>query len=182
MKEKVFQKAGAGKKTGPAFLIIGKLGKSHGVYGEIEMQVFTDFPERLKPGRKFYLGEEKKVYTLDTIRPKNKNLLLSFIGIDSPEAARQLTNLFVYAKTSEVPPLPQGQYYHHEIIGLKVYEDSTFLGEISEILETGANDVFVVNNPSGAEILLPDIPSVILEIDLDRAKMQVRVPEGLRDE
>ncbi len=176
------KKAGPERSSGPAFLLIGKLGKSHGVHGEIDLQVYTDFPERLKHGKKVYLGEDKTPIVLDTVRPKNKLMLISFEGINSPEKVRLLTNQEVFVKTIDVPPLPEGVFYHHELIGLRVFEGEDLLGVISEILVTGANDVFVINNVESEELLLPDIPDVILEINLDEGKMRVSVPDGLRDD
>lgn len=175
------KKAGPEKSSGPAFLLIGKLGKTHGVHGEIDLQVYTDFPERLKHGKKVYLGEEKKPIILDTVRPANKVLLVSFDGYNSPEQARALTNLEVFVRTAEVPPLPDGNFYHHELIGLRVFEGEVYLGEITEILETGANDVLVVKQTDGPELLLPDIPDVVLDVDLDEGLIRVNVLDGLRD-
>lgn len=176
------KKAGLEKTSGPAFLLIGKLCKTHGIHGEMDMQVFTDFPERLRHGKKVYLGEEKSPITLDTLRPKNKLMLVAFEGIKTPEEAKLLTNQGVYVKTAEVPALPEGVYYHHELIGLQVYEKEILLGELTEILETGANDVFVVKLAEGKELLMPDIPQVILSVDLIEGKMNVSLPDGLRDE
>ena len=178
-KEKV---AGPESSSGPAFLLIGKLGKTHGVQGEMDMFVYTDFPERLKHGKKVFLGDDKTPILLDTIRPKNKLMLISFDGIHSPEEARLLTNQEVFVKTMDVPPLPAGTYYHHELIGLRVFEGENFLGVLTEILVTGANDVFVIKNVESEELLLPDIPDVILEVNLTEGRMSVIVPDGLRDE
>lgn len=175
------KKAGLGKLSGPAFLLIGKLGKTHGVHGEMDLQIYTDFPERLKHGKKVYLGEEKSVIMLDTVRPANKVLLVSFESYNSPEEARALTNKEVFVKTTEIPPLPEGSYYHHELIGLHVFEGEVELGEIADILETGANDVLVVKQADGLELLLPDIPDVVLEINLSEGLMRVNVLDGLRD-
>jgi ribosomal 30S subunit maturation factor RimM len=82
------KKAGPGKASGPAFLLIGKLCKTHGIHGEMDLQVYTDFPERLRHGKKLYLGEEKTPIILDTLRPKNKLMLVAFEGINSSEEAR----------------------------------------------------------------------------------------------
>jgi 16S rRNA processing protein RimM len=79
-----------------------------------------------------------------------------------------------------VPPLPQGQIYQHELFGFQVVdENENLLGELVEIIETGANDVYVVRNESGKEILLPAIPSVILELDSVHRVMRVHLLEGL---
>ena len=92
-----------------------------------------------------------------------------------------MTNQEVFVKTAEVPPLPEGSFYHHELIGLRVCEGEVYLGEITEILETGANDVLVVKQADTPELLLPDIPDVVLDVDLDKGLMQVSVLDGLRD-
>jgi 16S rRNA processing protein RimM len=85
----------------------------------------------------------------------------------------------VYVKTKDVP-LPAGQHYKHELLGLNVVDEAgNPLGKLVEILETRANDVYVVKDDSGKEILLPAIPSVILDLDIDRGFMRVHLLEGL---
>jgi 16S rRNA processing protein RimM len=79
-----------------------------------------------------------------------------------------------------MPPLPEGQLYQHELFGFSVVDESDkLLGELVEILETGANDVYVVKDPDGRELLLPAIPSVILKVDPDRRLIRVHLLEGL---
>ena len=113
-------------------------------------------------------------------RPHGDSLLVSFRGVDTPEDAGRFRNQWVYVKSSEVPPLPEGQYYRYELIGLDVVEDNgNLLGKLAEILETGANDVYVVRNEAGKEILLPVIPSVILNRDMERRILTVHLLEGL---
>jgi 16S rRNA processing protein RimM len=107
-------------------------------------------------------------------------LLLSFEGVRSREEAQTLTNLEVFNTVNEQPPLPEGNYYHHQLIGLRVFEDAVCIGLISEVLVTGANDVFVVKGADGSELLLPNIPSVILKVNLEDQRMDVHILEGLR--
>jgi len=173
-------KAGSVSKAEPAFVLIGRLQRVHGVRGEIAMRVLTDFPQRLRLGRKVFLGPEHKQYTLSAVRTKAPLLLLSFEGVESREAAQMLTNLDVFSAVRELPALPEGSFYHHQLIGLQVFEEAVLLGEISEVLETGANDVFVVREEGGGELLLPNIPSVILMVDLEKRRMNVHILEGLR--
>ena len=91
-------------------------------------------------------------------------------------------NQWVYVKAADVPPLPEGQYYKYELIGLDVVDDQgNALGKLNEILETGANDVYVVKNESGKEILLPAIPPVILDVDMGQRVMKVHLLDGLVD-
>ena len=164
----------------PEFLQVGHLQRSHGVAGEIAMRVVTDFPERLRKGKTVYLGEAHKAYKIASKRWKQALMLIRFEGIENCEQASMLTNLDVFVHTWQVPSLPEGSYYHHELIGLNVFEGAQKLGELSEILVTGANDVYVVRLAEGGELLLPAIPSVILEVNLAAQSMLVSVPEGLR--
>jgi len=171
----------SGSPTGePVYLVIGYLRRPHGVSGEINMDIHTDFPERIKSGKKVLIGEKHQPLTLDTVRPHGNGLLVSLRGVDTPEEAGKYRNQWVYIKASEVPPLPEGRHYKYELIGLDVVEENgTPLGKLVEILETGANDVYIVRDDSGREILLPAIPAVILNLDMDQHVLKVHLLEGL---
>ena len=164
----------------PVYLAVGFLRRPHGVRGEIIMDLHTDFPERLRSGRTLFVGEEFKPMSLSGARPHAKGMLVKFKGVETPEDAGQFRNQFVYVRASDVPSLPEGKIYQHELFGFEVLDDSgNSLGELVEIIETGANDVYVVRNESGKEILLPAIPSVVLETDTARRVMRVHLLEGL---
>lgn len=164
----------------PVYLAIGFLRRPHGVNGEVIMDIHTDFPERIKPGRKVLIGEKYQPQTLDTVREHQDGLLVSFCGIDSPEDVGKFRNQWVYVKASDVPPLPEGKYYKYQLVGLDVMDDNgNALGKIVEVLETGANDVYVARDESGKEILLPAIPPVILSVDINQGVMKVHLLEGL---
>ena len=164
----------------PVYLVVGFLRRAHGVQGEIIMDLHTDFPERFRSGRKLFVGEEHKVMTVESVRSHAKGLLIKFKGIETPEETAQLRNQWVYIKATDAPPLPEGQIYQHELFGFQVVdENENLLGELVEIIETGANDVYVVKNESGKEILLPAISSVILDLDPAHRLMHVHLLEGL---
>ena len=164
----------------PVYLTIGFLRRPHGVRGEIILDLRTDFPERLKSGRRLLVGEEHKPMTLASARPHAKGMLIKFNGVETPEDVGQFRNQWVYVEASDVPPLPEGQIYQHELFGFAVVDDGdNLLGDLVEIIETGANDVYVVRDATGREILLPAIPSVILELDAARRLMGVHLLEGL---
>jgi 16S rRNA processing protein RimM len=169
-----------GSPTGePLYLSVGFLRRPHGVQGEIVMDLHTDFPERMKQGRKLLVGEDHKPMTLTSVRPHQLGLLVKFKDVNTPEEAGLLRNQWVYVQTKDVP-LPDGAHYKHELLGIKVVdENESPLGVLAEILETGANDVYVVRDDSGKEILLPAIPSVILDLDIDRGLLKVHLLEGL---
>jgi 16S rRNA processing protein RimM len=175
----------AEKNTGspkgePLYLSVGFLRRPHGLQGEIIMDLHTDFPERMKPGRKIFIGDVYKPMTFETVRPHAKGLLVKLKGIDTPEDAGLYRNQWVFIKAKDAPPLPEGQIYQHELIGFRILEENDNpLGELVDIIETGANDVYVVRDDSGKEILLPNIPSVILDVEVDSRTMRVHLLEGL---
>ncbi len=162
------------------YLAIGYLRRPHGVSGEIIMDLHTDFPERIKAGRKIYVGDKHEAATFDSVRVHGDGLLVTLRGYDTPETVGRFRNQWVYVKTREVPALPEGQYYKYELIDLDVVDDhGNALGKLVEILETGANDVYIVRNESGKEILLPAIPSVILNVDMPQRSIKVHLLDGL---
>jgi 16S rRNA processing protein RimM len=144
------------------------------------MEILTDFPERLRQGVTLYIGEEQVPQQLSKVRQHANGLLVSFKDISTPEAAGELRNQLVYVRSADRPSLPEGEYYHHQIIGLQVRtQQGEFLGTVIEILETGANDVFVIRPENGPEILIPDTDEVILKIDLPKGQMVINLLPGL---
>lgn len=164
----------------PVYLVVGFLRRPHGVRGELIMDVQTDFPERLRAGTKVFLGDEHTAIKISSTRPHGTSLLVAFRGLITPEAVGHLRNTWVYVSAADRPPLPEGQVYHHEILGMSVItDDGRALGELTEILSTGANDVYVVTAEDKKEILLPAIPDVILGIDAAKREIKVHLLEGL---
>lgn len=164
----------------PVFLVVGQLGKPHGIRGEISFRIHTDFPERLAPGKVLYLGDEKRTYTIVRVRGGGDRLIMLFEGYSDRDQVAELRNLLAFVRSDEVPGLEEGDFYYHELIGLKVVtDDGRDLGILEEIIDTNANDVFVVRSGDGSEILLPDIDDVVLEIDLDQERMLVHLIDGL---
>ena len=175
------QKDLSGSPTGePLYLSVGFLRRPHGLQGEIIMDLHTDFPERMKVGRKLFIGEAYQPVTLTSVRPHQTGLLVKFKDIETSEEAGKYRNQWVFIKAKDAPPLPDGQIYQYKLIGFKVVdENETPLGTVVEILETGASDVYVVRDEAGKEILLPAIPSVILDLDDAHGLLKVHLLEGL---
>lgn len=163
----------------PEFLAVGRLRRTHGLKGEIIMDVLTDFPERLKAGKMVLVGEDHVEMMIRSLRPKDKQVLIAFEDAADLESARNFSNQYVFVRTTELPPLEDGEYYHHQLLGMKVYgKEEHFLGILDEILETGANDVYVIIHPeSGEEILFPAVDEFILEIDIKQNRMVISPPE-----
>jgi len=164
----------------PEYLVVGFLRRPHGVKGEIIMDVHSDFPERIKPGITLFVGEQRSPMTLASRRPHQAGLLVRFRGVKTPEEAGLYRNTWVYVPTASRPALPAGEYYHYQLVGLNVItDDDRSLGTLADIIETGANDVYVVRDEHGREILLPAIPAVILDIQTAERIMRVHLLEGL---
>ncbi len=174
------QIAGSPDLGEPEFLVVGKLRKPHGLLGELTMEVFTDFPERLAVGVEVMMGKERKPVHIRSIRWHNQLLLIAFDEYHNPEQASECRNQLVSISFLKQPELSAGEYYHHQIVGLNVYQDDgALLGVIEKILETGANDVLVIRPSEGAEILLPAIDSTINDIDLEKGEMRVHILPGI---
>jgi 16S rRNA processing protein RimM len=164
----------------PAFLIVGKVRRPHGVHGEVVAEIFTDFPERLNPKKAIYLGEKHVKLVIASQRQHNEGLLLGFEGVTTPEQAGRYRNQILSIAAAEVSDLPEGEFYFHELLTLEVVDEAgNLLGILTEIMETGANDVYVVTDASGCELLIPAIPEVVLDVDLDAKTMKVHLLPGL---
>jgi len=164
----------------PTYISIGRLHRPFGLKGEIIMEVVTDFPERIKKGVTVYLGEQFLPVIIHSCRPHTQGLLVSFEDNLSSEAVVSLRNYWVFVTAKDRPKLPDGQYYHHELIGLKVFTDQdVYLGELTEILETGANDVYIITPENGKDILLPATSDFVKKIDLESNKVTVELIPGI---
>jgi len=175
------QASGSLSSSEPEFLAVGKFRRPHGIRGEILLYVWTDSPEYLVPGMEVYVGEEHKPVHIRSVRWHHEDLLISFNEYHVREDVGVLRNQVLTVLARELPSLDQGEYYLHQLIGMQVMDDEkgTHLGVVEEIIETGANDVYVVRQNNGHELLLPAIDPVILDIDLDQNSMRVHLLPGL---
>lgn len=172
--------SGSPQSGEPEYLVVGMLRRPHGVRGDLLMEVLTDFPERLQAGAGLFIGSRHKPGVLEARRPHAAGLIVHLQGVETPEAAGAYRNQPVYVRSADRPRLPEGQYYHHQMIGLAVVdEQDSEIGKLSEILKTGANDVYVVKRPNNGELLLPAIAGVILNVELAAGRIRVRIPAGL---
>ncbi len=157
--------------------------RPHGVRGDALVEVYTSFPERLQPGVEVYLGEAHLPVKISRRRTHNEGLLLAFESITSPEQMGLYRNQVLYTSRTKAQKLGKGEFYQFELLGLQVEDEAgNALGKVTDVMETGANDVYEVTDESGREILLPAIPEVILDINLEQNKMRVHLLPGLLDE
>jgi len=163
------------------FLVIGRILGPVGISGEVRVQILTDFPDRFLQLQIVHVGDNLRPYRVQHARLDRGTALVKFAGIDDAVVAKSLSNQDVQIPIDEAVELPPDQYFWHEIVGLGVWTDEgRYLGEITEVLRTGSNDVYVVGQGAG-EILIPAIDEVVRQIDVPARKMTVHLLPGLED-
>jgi len=163
----------------PESLCVGRILAPWGMRGEVKVEVLTDFPERFAPRKVVYLNTIP--LEIERCHPHKQHMVVKLATIDSVEAAERLRGQDLTIPSSELYPLPQGQYYTFQLIGLKVVTTrGQTLGRVTDIMSTASNDVYIVDGKRG-EILIPAIEDVVKSIDLKKGKMVIEAIEGLLD-
>jgi 16S rRNA processing protein RimM len=176
---------GQGRPSEPRFLIIGSVVGSHGVRGEIKVQILTDDPHRFGLLNQVFIGledQEPVAVPLLGYRLHKGRALLRLENVDDRSTAETLKGYLIQVPREDAIPLEEGEFYEHQIIGLEVRTVAgERLGEVVEILYTGANEVYIVHSAVAGtrELLIPAIEDVIREIDLAGGRIIVELPEGL---
>jgi 16S rRNA processing protein RimM len=171
--------------TAPKFLLIGEILRPHGVRGELKMRILTDYPERIKSLDAIFLGKraddpDPQPFHVKSMRMNQEYGLLTLQEVADRNAAERLREMFVMVDIEHAVPLDEGEFYLYQVIGLHVVTDTgDLLGTITDLLNTGANDVYVVEGERYGEVLLPAIDSVILKVDIAAQQMTVHIPDGL---
>ena len=158
---------------------MGRVLAAQGLKGEVRIEVITDSPDRFSSGGIVYVKGEPHRIRRSSRLPKG-TLALKLEGIDNRGQAEALRESLLTVPEEMVPPPPEGQYYHFQIIDMRVHtQEREYLGQVIQIISTGSNDVYVVSR-EGKEILIPALDDVIKEMDVERGVMTVDLPEGLR--
>ena len=166
---------------------VGKIVNTQGLQGEMRVLSVTDFAEeRFKKGNTLALFDKKDQFVMDVeiaSHRKVKNFdIIKFKGMYHINAIEKFRDFSLKVAEEDLSDLEEGEFYYHEIIGLEVYENDVLLGTIKEILQPGANDVWVVKRKGKRDLLLPYIPPVVLGIDIEQGRVDVEILEGLDDE
>lgn len=163
---------------------VGEIIKAQGIRGEVKVFPHTDDSNRFGQIRRIFFKDTAglRELTIESYHKFNEFVLIKFLGIDDLTAATALGRGLLMIPRSERPELQDGRYYYDQIEGLKVFTTGgIYLGTIARILETGANDVYLVKDGS-RETLIPALKSVIKEIDLEQTRMLVEPLPGLLEE
>ncbi len=165
------------KSSEPEFITVGQILAPWGIRGKLKVKVVTDFPQRFAPSSEVYVNRQPM--TIDLAEWHAGNVIIKLNTIDSIEAAQGLKGQPIEIHRSQLKPLPEGQYYHFQLIGLEVWTtQGELLGTVIEILTAESNDNYIVHGTQG-EILIPAIEDVVKSIDLNEGRVIIEPIEGL---
>ena len=164
----------------PRLVAVGRVTRAHGVKGEVAVLPLSQVVSRFEPGSRVQVGEEdERVLVVAGARPHRGRLLVTFEGVDDREEAQSLQGAYLFVPVAEAPPLPEGEYWTHDLVGSEVVTDlGRSLGSLVEVITTPANDVWVVRGEEG-EVLVPALKDVVAEVDLSARRVVVREVSGL---
>ena len=163
-------------------LEVGQIVNTFGIKGEVKVTPFTDDISRFDDLKKVYVKTRKdeKLYKVEGARYHKNMVLVKFKGIDKVEEAETLRNSYLEVDRENAIDLQEGEYFIADLLGLEVITDEgNTLGKLEDIFNTGSNDIYVVKDELGKQILLPAISEVIKEINLEEKKILVHLLEGL---
>lgn len=169
----------------PKYLILGEILRPHGIRGEIRMRVHTDYPERIRDLETVYVSdtpEPKKPdrYQVASMRMHQGYALILFKGLTNRNQVDYLRGSYVLVDIKDAIPLEADEIYLYQLIGMTVEtEAGETIGTISDVLETGANDVYVIQSSEHGEILFPVTDETLINTDLEANRVVVKIPDGL---
>jgi 16S rRNA processing protein RimM len=165
-------------------IIIGKIVGVHGVKGTVKIHSYAESLEIFEPGASIALchpdGSEAD-FEIDWIKPHSRGALMALKNVNHRDQAKALVGADLRIDKTKLPELEAGVYYWYDLIGLKVFTtENRYLGHLESIIETGANDVYVIKNED-REVLVPGLDSIVHLIDIDSGIMRVELPDGLEE-
>lgn len=158
---------------------VGEIVNTHGLRGEVKVNVRTDAPEVFEIFEELYLKGEK--HEVQSVRYQKNCVLLKLSGIDDVDEAEKYRGQILYAEKEIFSELPEDTYLVADIIGLTLKDADTEYGVITDVITTGSNDVYTVKGGDGKYIYVPAIKSVIKEINISEGFVMVEMPKGLLD-
>lgn len=167
-------------------LAVGQIVGAHSLHGELKVDPYSDFPARFAPGATLLLGEELEPVVIEGVRAHKGLLLLKLEGIDDRTTAETGRGAWLFVREANASTLAEGEFWVHDIIGLRVKTDAgALLGRIVDVFTTGANDVYVIKPAPGVnhdrDLLIPALTDVVAAVDLEHGSMTVHLPAGLLD-
>jgi 16S rRNA processing protein RimM len=165
------------KSSGLEYITVAQILAPWGTEGKLRVEVVTDFPHRLAPHSTVYV--DRKPMAITSTSWQKGQAIVKLEGIDSADDAKRLRGKALEIHRRQLETLPEGQYYHFQLIGLEVWtSQGEFLGKVTGILSGSSNDNYVVSSEKG-EILVPTIEDVVKSIDLESGKITIEAIKGL---
>jgi len=175
-------------RSNPSHLVVGYLNKPHGIKGEIAVSSLTDHPESVfASGVVLYLGArdadepdpDLPPLRVETMRPIRRGLLVRFGGVDDRTQAELLCGRYLFCPIDRLEPLREGEVFYHQLVGMAVETVAgDDVGTVGEVYELAPADLLQVHGPYGT-VMIPYRPEIVLEVDVEGARLVVDLPEGL---
>lgn len=166
------------------YITIGRIISSWGVKGQVKVEPLTDFPERFKKLERVFINLKGefvccKIESITLL--KDYFPIIKFNEVDSKDKADDLRGCFIAVRREDAVKLPEGRFFICDIIGLRVFDETseTYIGTVKDVLQTGANDVFIVETDVKSEILVPAIKQVVKKIDFENGIISIEPLEGM---
>lgn len=164
------------------WLKVGVITSTHGIRGEVKVYPTTDDLDRFRWLKECMIdtGKQKLPVEVEGCKFFKNQAILKFKGYDNINDIEKYKGAGLWVSRENAVPLEEGEFYIADIIDAKVYEeDGTCLGTLTDVMQTGANDVYVVRMEDGKELLIPAIPQCILDVDVEEPRVTVRLMKGM---
>ena len=163
-------------------LEVGKIVNTHGLRGEVKIVTWTDTPDVFEDIKYVYAVKKNEEISLTVkgIKYQKNNIIVKFAEIESIDEAEKYKNCILKADREMLGELPEGVYYIADLIGCEVYEDNgKMLGKISDVFNTGANDIYAVSAPERKDLLIPVTDETVIDVNIEDKRVTVHLLEGL---
>ena len=163
------------------FLQVGAITSTHGIRGEVKVFPTTDDPARFKKLKKVILdmGKRQIEMEIQSVRFFKQFVIVKFKGIDNINDVEQYKGGALLVIREDAVRLEENEYYIADLIGMDVFTQEGHFGVVKDVMETGANEVYIIDSDAHGEVLVPAIRQCIEEVDVENGKMQIRLLEGL---
>ena len=163
------------------FLQVGVISSTHGIGGEVKVFPTTDDPARFKKLKKVLLdtGKERLELEIQSVKFFKQFVIVKFRGIDNINDIEKYKGKSLMVPREDAVQLEEDEYYIADLIGMEVYTDGGRFGTLKDVMETGANEVYIIDSDEHGEVLVPAIHDCILDVDVEKQTMKIRLMDGL---
>ena len=163
------------------FLQVGVISSTHGIRGEVKVFPTTDDPMRFKKLKKVLLdtGRERLELEVQSVRFFKQFAIVKFKGIDNINDIERYKGKGLFVPREDAVPLGEDEYYIADLIGMEVFTEDGHFGVVKDVIETGANEVYIIESDEHGEVLIPAIRQCVLDVNVEEKKMKIRLMDGL---